>query len=89
MFRLLKRVRKIVSSISEQHGRQQQRLNGTLQPGKSYRVEKQDICVVDIDPKKLMSKLRQRYNSDFEVSVSAMSATAQPLDANRTVTDDA
>lgn len=82
MFRLLERLKRIASSISKQHGRQQQRPNSTLQPAKSYRGQTQDVCVVDIDPKKLMAKLRQRYNSDFEVHVSALSVMAQPLDAN-------
>jgi hypothetical protein len=82
MFRLLQRLKKIASSISEQHSRQQKRPNGTSQPVKSCRDKTQDVCVVGIDPKKLMEKLRQRYNSDFEVHVRILSAMAQPLDAD-------
>jgi hypothetical protein len=51
-------------------------------PAEEHREEVQEVCVVNINPGKLMDKLRTKFPSGFEVSVRTTSLAVRLLFAN-------
>lgn len=77
----LSRKKRIAARAAPGEGRQRRTYN-IRRLWHSNRRQKQDIAVVDIDPEKLMTKLKAKYGSEFQVHVRALSYVTRLKSAN-------